>query len=98
MVAKQAVSGDLQIFLMTSLLIAVSSIVITLCLARLRVSKFQERKLLKLPSNRTDTTVLADIEQLFTQRGKSMYTGEPVTQTEHALQVFDVGLGLQQIG
>jgi phosphonate degradation associated HDIG domain protein len=39
-----------------------------------------------LPSNRTDTTVLADIERLFTQRGKSMYAGEPVTQTEHALQ------------
>ncbi|MEP6791040.1 MAG: phosphonate degradation HD-domain oxygenase [Ramlibacter sp.] len=29
---------------------------------------------------------LADIEQLFTERGGEQYTGEPVTQLEHALQ------------
>ena len=29
---------------------------------------------------------LADIEQLFAQRGGEQYTGEPVTQLEHALQ------------
>jgi phosphonate degradation associated HDIG domain protein len=30
--------------------------------------------------------VLAEIKRLFTERGASMYAGEPVTQTEHALQ------------
>src|SRR3954462_2767878 len=29
---------------------------------------------------------LADIEQLFTTRGGEQYSGEPVTQLEHALQ------------
>ena len=29
---------------------------------------------------------LADIEQLFAERGDEQYSGEPVTQLEHALQ------------
>ena len=29
---------------------------------------------------------LPDIEQLFAQRGDEQYSGEPVTQLEHALQ------------
>ncbi len=34
---------------------------------------------------------LADIETLFAQRGAEQYTGEPVTQLEHALQTAALG-------
>ena len=34
---------------------------------------------------------LSDIEHLFNQRGHEQYTGEPVTQLEHALQSAALG-------
>ena len=34
---------------------------------------------------------LVDIEQLFARRGAEQYTGEPVTQLEHALQTAALG-------
>ena len=34
----------------------------------------------------SNRTIIRDIEELFGQRGNSMYAGELVTQTEHALQ------------
>ncbi len=34
---------------------------------------------------------LADIEQLFEQRGGEQYSGEPVTQLQHALQTASLG-------
>ncbi len=34
---------------------------------------------------------LADIEELFARRGAEQYTGEPVTQLEHALQTAALG-------
>lgn len=34
----------------------------------------------------TERTFVEELARLFTERGASMYAGEPVTQTEHALQ------------
>jgi phosphonate degradation associated HDIG domain protein len=37
-------------------------------------------------SDTNSQTIVATIRDLFEKRGSSMYSGEPVTQTEHALQ------------
>ncbi len=39
-----------------------------------------------MTSNVQSAALIREINELFSRRGREMYAGEPVTQTEHALQ------------